>query len=318
MTTSDLKNYKQITRPSGVQIGRGDSKSMHGIMGRRPDYDFYVHFLWSQYGTTLRRKVYQTILKKYSFVTVSRDETNEDNWIINLVATNYLSRTRAYATEKKRTRYLQRRKSQSGQDNENADEEEVEENDGDGEEPDEEDTVPGDGEDDYAANAPAHGAAPRSSTGHDRNKSTTSTSSRSTPSSRSAHSSRPDTTSHGSTLPTQTSNRDNRRADMIIATEEALDKADDARASKSTKAASTSKSRGKRKQVEMRPTQKDAADDEESGWEEEALRLVPVKVSKAARAQATINSPEPTLPTQGQKREAAKEPEPIQEPAPKK
>ncbi|KAG9078150.1 hypothetical protein FS749_009891 [Ceratobasidium sp. UAMH 11750] len=353
-TTSDIKNYKRIGRPSGLQVGRGDSKLMHEVMGCRPDYDFYTQFSgdlreavqkyrpkhvpdgekvkWSQYGTTVRRKVYHTILKKYPFCHHFRDETNEDNWVINLMATNYLSHTRAYATEKKRTRYLRRRKSQSGQDKENTDDEEEEidqdeeeEVGHDKEEIDEEDAAPGEGEDDYAANAPVRGAPPRSSTGHNRNKPARASASSS---SRSAPSSRPDTTSHGSTLPAQTSNRDNRRADKVVAAEEALAKVDDLRASKTAKGANASKGKGKGKgkgkEIEARPARKDALDGEESESEEEALRLVPVKVSKAARAQARIGSPEPTEPPKGKKRkvaEAAKEPEPaddIQEPAAKK
>ncbi|KAG9076769.1 hypothetical protein FS749_011404, partial [Ceratobasidium sp. UAMH 11750] len=261
------------------------------------------------------------ILKKYPFCHHFRNETNEDNWVINLVAAKYLSHTRAYATEKKRTRYLRRRNSQPGRVNVNADDEEEEE-----EEEEEEisEEPEGDGEDDYPANAPAHGAEPRSSAGHNRSKPThattsTSASSHSAPSSRSAHSLHPNTTSHGSALPAQTSNPDNRRADKVIAAEEALAEADDTRASKTTKVASASKEKGK--QAEVHPTQNDATDGEESDSEEEAVRLVPVKASKAARTQARIDSPEPTPPTKGQKRKAtepAKEPESIQEPASKK
>ncbi|KAG9097576.1 hypothetical protein FS749_005989 [Ceratobasidium sp. UAMH 11750] len=116
-------------------------------------------------------------------------------------------------------------------------------------------------------------------------------------------------TSRSSGLPVQTSNRDNRRADRVVAAEEALAKTDGPQASKAAKALSTCKGKGKGKQVEAHPAQKDATDNEESDSDEEALRLAPI---------------EPTEPPKGKKRkvaEATKEPEPaddIQEPATKK
>ncbi|KAG9082252.1 hypothetical protein FRC06_005150, partial [Ceratobasidium sp. 370] len=224
-TTSNLKNYKQITWPSGIQFGRGDATPMHEIMGCRPDYEFYTIFSgnllkWTQYGKTARLRVYQAILKKYPFCHHFCDETNEDNWVINPMAISYLSHTRAYTTEKKRTRYLRRHSLRFGQDKEDANGEEEEEIDDEGEEPDE-DAAPGDVKDDYAANAPAHGTAPCSSTGHNRNKPAHTTA----PSS--SRSAQPSTASHGLALPTQTSNRDNRCADKVTAVEERLSSVQD-------------------------------------------------------------------------------------------
>ncbi|KAG8739869.1 hypothetical protein FRC10_005035 [Ceratobasidium sp. 414] len=285
-TMSNLKNYKQIPQPPGLQ---GDLREV--VHKYRPkhiaDGDSAK---WSQYGTTARRKIYDTILKIYPFCHHFRDETNEDNWVINLLGTNYLSHTRAYAT------------------------------------------APGESEDDYAANAPAHGAAPRSNTGHNHNKPAPAAApspSRSVAPSRPnggeddyaasapAHGTAPrSSTSHGHNKPAPTvapsssrsaasspSNRDNRHADKVVAAEEALAKADDPRASKTAKATNTSRSKGKGKQVEVRPAPKDAADGEESDSGEEALRLALVK---------------PTPPTKGRKRKAAEAEEPEPEPAAKK
>ncbi|KAG9096885.1 hypothetical protein FRC06_008228 [Ceratobasidium sp. 370] len=279
ITTSNLKNYKQITWPPGLQIGWRKRK---------------VDPVWGD----CTAENYDTTVKAYPFCNHFRDETNEDNWVINLIATNYLSHTRTYATEKKRTHYRRRCSSRSGHDNEKADDEADKEIDGDDEEPDK-DAAPGEGEDDYAANAPAYSTTPRPSTSHDHNK----------PARTAAPSS-------SSALPAQASNHDNCCADKVVATEEALTKVDDAQA----KAPNKSQPKGKGKQVAARPAH------EESNSEEEALCLVPLKVNKAMRTKARINSPEPILPTKGRKRKAAEPEEPeepesadeIQEPALKK
>ncbi|KAG9096886.1 hypothetical protein FRC06_008229 [Ceratobasidium sp. 370] len=220
-TASDLKNYKQIPRPPGLQIGQGDSTPIHEIIGCQGDYDFYSQFLanlritvikyqpkhiqdskkakWAQYGTTARRKVYDAILKIYPFCHHFRDATNEDNWVINTLATNYLSHTRSYATEKERTRYLRRHNSGSGR-NADDDEEVVEDDKAgdDGGEPDSEDPTPGNGEANYAANTPSYSTASHLGTNHNRNKPTSA-----------ASSSRPAASSSHSSLPAQTTNRDN-------------------------------------------------------------------------------------------------------------
>ncbi|KAG9074680.1 hypothetical protein FRC06_010532, partial [Ceratobasidium sp. 370] len=210
------------------------------------------------------------------FLLHFRDESGEDCWAITMLATQYLGSTRSYITQKKKAeRYMRRHP--SGKKNHDEDDEEGEGEEGDkgeGEDKDEDDEALGfdlnDYDDDYTENAPVHAAVPN------RNQRPVHTAPRQ---SMPASSSRPPTTQPKST------SRDNRRADNIVAIEEARTAAKDSRAISGGSKAALAKAKGKQcEDLPREPTPLEESD-------EEALRQVTKKVGAAVRNQQQDSAP---------------------------
>ncbi|KAG8692870.1 hypothetical protein FRC09_010894, partial [Ceratobasidium sp. 395] len=292
---SKIQNYKRVKRPPGFTTGRGEFQIFEAI-GLRGDYEYYKDILfcvrkavvkyqpqnieleegtsykWKHYGSGARQAIQKHVRERFPFFNHHRDETGDDSWAISLLAIQYLESAHSYTTyrgKKKTQRYLRRhtsnKKDDEDEDEDEEEEEEEEEGEGAGEGKSGGRINLGDYKDDYDDNAAPHqskGAGPsRSKVALPRAQQPTASTSRAPA---------PD-------LPPQSTNRDNRRADKLVAREEAR-----ARAQPPVKsvAASTSTiaSKGKckkhppRKQVLPASTEDNGLDDSES--DNEAARQV--------------------------------------------
>ncbi|KAG9081504.1 hypothetical protein FRC06_005528 [Ceratobasidium sp. 370] len=290
---AETRSYHRIPRPLGVSAGRGEFQ-IHEALGCRSDYEFFKEVLgslrktliahrprhivlskgkgyqWKNYGSASRQKIHEYMYKRYPFLLHFRDESGEDCWAITMLATQYLGSTRSYIMQKKKAeRYMRRHPSGKKNHDEDDEEDEGEEEDkGEGEDKDNDDEALGfdlnDYDDDYTENAPVHAAVPN------RNQRPVHAAPRQ---SMPASSSRPPTAQPKST------NRDNRRADKIVAIEEARTATKDSRAISGGSKAALAKA--KSKQCEDWP--REPTPPEES--DEEAPCQVTKKVGAAVRKQ---------------------------------
>ncbi|EUC59832.1 hypothetical protein RSOL_325100 [Rhizoctonia solani AG-3 Rhs1AP] len=164
------KHFKRIVKPVGVRVCRGGplSQPVHELIGLRDDYEYRLQigtaarkaltkFLpdnfvlkpgeqlsyCKHYDMSARTQINGYMYKQFPFLYHFRDESGDDNWVIDAICTSYLYSNSMYvkAGNLSADIYLKRNASSSkGQDDELADESE-------------EEGMPSGYEDDYALNA---------------------------------------------------------------------------------------------------------------------------------------------------------------------
>ncbi|KAG9121450.1 hypothetical protein FRC07_002589 [Ceratobasidium sp. 392] len=298
-----IEYYKRIEQPPRIQVGRGDSL-LRELMGLRPNYEYFTDirgdvrkaittfqpkhiqleenepWRWSHYGANARMKIYKHIYKKYPFLQHFRDQSNEDCWVIRLMAQQYLMKSGTYQNKKnKGGRFIRRHPSMK------AAEEEIELDVNEEEEEDKDEEPGSDGPDnqanDYSLNAPAYASTTRAG------RSQTPASGRSQPktTARTAASSRaPQTTSRAPPPPPPQPRAEQELEEFNSLKGLGLSKA-------ASKVAATSKGKGKQRERQPTPPPKRPTDNESS--EEEEIRPATKKIKVAARPQARlVDSPE--------------------------
>ncbi|KAG9095390.1 hypothetical protein FS749_010548 [Ceratobasidium sp. UAMH 11750] len=256
---------------------------------------------WSHYGSSRRKQLHDYMYDRYPFLQHFSDESGEDCWVITMMAQRYLGGSGSYLRKEGKTGG---RGKNIGEEEEE-EEEEVAEEDRELGGPEVSAIDPDDYEDDYAANTshhPANAHAPRAR-----------------PQTAQPSSSRPRTNvaepSHASAAQPTSTQRENRRADKVVAEEEARAKAAEARAKDKGQslAVTSSKAKGKRRADPPRqptPPPPSIPRRNESDDDELVIRTFSKKVKAGPRNQARITSPEasPAPATTNKKGKAAQAP----------
>ncbi|CAE6356481.1 unnamed protein product [Rhizoctonia solani] len=239
---------KRIEKPPGFQIGRGGpgTKPIHELIGLRDNYDYRLDIAKSirkalikykpkslnlrpdqnltyskHYGSSSRTNIHNYMLERYPFLYHYRNESGEDNWAINAFCISALASNSSYikAGNNKANIYLKRNESgPRGQDEDDGDDED-------------DDCKPSVGyEDDYALNARAarttqntytaskrprpSGHSSKSRRGHDDDSQPR----------KQQHEERDERSTRPTSLPSEPSAADFRRASKVVAKEDARNK----------------------------------------------------------------------------------------------
>ncbi|QRV81001.1 hypothetical protein RhiJN_09016 [Ceratobasidium sp. AG-Ba] len=296
-----LKYYKRVPRPKNVQLGRGGFL-WHEKIGLRMDYEFAKGILlylekaiesfrpkitlaagktltWAHYGTARQREIYNHMYQRYPFLQHFLDESGEDSWIIPMLARRYLTGRGSYHKKGGET------KKKNSKKDENPGEEEEEELGG----PEASANNPDEYDDDYTENGIVHPTSSNPRPTHSQSG---------PPGTSGPRSNHPQTTPalHTTTHQPTSTERENRRADKVVAREEARAKThetqtakDTSQALKNARAIASTLSKGKGKQRASPTRDPTPATDSD----EEVVRRTTTKVKPGARKHARIVSPEP-------------------------